>query len=290
MGRTGSLCFCRGPVNSLTRQQQWSFLAINAKLFKGIVSFWLRSIFCYDCTQTVWFSPWNSWILTSRDFFPQDIWEFILAHGPKVIDWPPAWGVQLCVCNCTDSSSHPGYFKPCFLEGSFEHFCSFNELHWKIVLWSRGSTRAEMLSKPSSRSFYWLLITSVGHFAAFCCCSGVSTVKWSDNRRSHCLQRVRCSWNVFLAPCKVCVGSAALPWALLAPHTRDSDWRALLKGFLIWTARHCGHVGTCCVCLDQPLSLSHRTSKHKTSSWKRKINLLNSLRKSYKMEMLFLTK
>lgn len=54
--------------------------------------------------------------------------------------------------SCTDSSSRPGnlclaHFNPCFPEGSFEHLCSFNELHWKIVLWSRGSTRAEILSK-----------------------------------------------------------------------------------------------------------------------------------------------
>lgn len=91
-------------------------------------------------------------------------------------------------CRSTDSSSHPGnlclaYLKPCLLEGSFEHFCSFNELHWRIVLWSRGSTRAEILSKLlHPRACFNCSLPVFVIFVFFCCCFGVSIAKWSDNK------------------------------------------------------------------------------------------------------------
>lgn len=130
------------------------------------------------------------------------------------------------------------------------------------------------------------LITSVCHFVFFCSCLGVSNVKWSDNRRSHCFQRVRCSWNVFLAHTKhvwavmLCHGSC---W-LLPPGGRD--WGGPAEGWLTWTARHCVHLGVCCIHLTNPFPCV--TGAQNTNSWKGKLSLLNSLRKSCKMEVLFL--
>lgn len=80
------------------------------------------------------------------------------------------------------------------------------------------------------------------------------------------------------APHKAPEGSAALPWALLVPHSWDRDWAGPAQGSLSWTGRHCVYLGVCCRHFSQPLFLHYRGSKHKTSSWKGKISLLNSLR------------
>lgn len=92
-------CFCRGPVNSLTRQQQWSFLAVNANaslqedcliLIKINFLSWLYTTYLIQLLKLLNFNL--------QGFFPTRHLEFILAHGPKIIDWPLAWGAQLCVC------------------------------------------------------------------------------------------------------------------------------------------------------------------------------------------------
>ena len=153
-----SLSLCRRPVTPWQDWQQWSFLAMNGLLFKKIIAFWLRLLALLYTNN--WIQPLKLLNIELQGLYPRRDRRLWFDRWSKNHGLTSSLGRAALLAHaggthrrsCTDTSPLPGnlcraHFKLCFPRGSSEHSCSFNELHWKLLLWSSDSRRAETLSK-----------------------------------------------------------------------------------------------------------------------------------------------